>query len=459
MYLYKKRQDYGRVYFHKIRQELFNKNGRYKYRITIYNMRTHFSIKLISGKKNIRKDGSLPVGLVVRKLGKRKIIFLGISAFPEQWNDQFELFETDGRKTKLHPDREKNNEWLGDIKKRCNKILENFDENKVDWTLNQFEQQFLSKSKHTGVEDYFLQHIDKLLNAGKIGNKIAYESTLAMIKLFDAKFGRLMFNDIDLKYIKEFDEYLENERGCGKNTRKYYIKTFRALINKAIKDGVASEATYPFGKNGFSIADLEHETDKRYLPKDYIEKLKTTKIDNFTMQWVRNIFLFSYYCQGMSFVDIASLTKNNIFTFESGKHIVYRRHKTEKKKSKPVKIKISENIQNLLDWFKMNTKIVDDYLTPIVSIPGYEGEQQYRHIKNRYKRYNDHLKSLGDFLGFDGIRLSSYVTRHSYAMRLKNSGIPEDVISEALGHKDLSTTKVYLDSFENDEIAKANEVL
>jgi integrase len=44
-------------------------------------------------------------------------------------------------------------------------------------------------------------------------------------------------------------------------------------------------------------------------------------------------------------------------------------------------------------------------------------------------------------------------------MRLKNSGVSEDVISEALGHKDLATTKVYLDSFGNDEIAIANELL
>ena len=48
---------------------------------------------------------------------------------------------------------------------------------------------------------------------------------------------------------------------------------------------------------------------------------------------------------------------------------------------------------------------------------------------------------------------------HSYAMRLKNSGISEDVISQALGHKSLQTTKIYLDSFGNEVIDKANEVL
>lgn len=96
---------------------------------------------------------------------------------------------------------------------------------------------------------------------------------------------------------------------------------------------------------------------------------------------------------------------------------------------------------------------------PIVSIPDYSEEKLYNHIRDRYRRYNKHLKTLAELLGFEGIKLSSYVSRHSYAMRLKNAGIAEDVISEALGHKDLATTKIYLDSFQKDEIAKANEVL
>ena len=112
-----------------------------------------------------------------------------------------------------------------------------------------------------------------------------------------------------------------------------------------------------------------------------------------------------------------------------------------------------------MNWFSLNTQLVEDYLTPCITIEGYKGEQLYNHIRDRYRRYNKHLKTLGRELKFEGIELSSYMSRHSYAMRLKNSGIPEDVISEALGHKDLSTTKIYLDSFQKDEIAKANEVL
>lgn len=422
-------------------------------------MKKPYSFKLNLSPSNQWVDGAYPVNLVLYKSRKRKRISLGIGAKSQQWNDKFECYEVDKRLKNLHFDRVKLNVWIGSLKERCSEIVREFDKNRVDWTLNQFEKQFLNKSKHSNVEEYFLIHIDKLTNAGKIGNKNAYERTLQILKLFDSQFGRLVFPDIDLKYINKFDEYLRLERGCSNNTIKYYIKTFRALINKAIKDGDASELTYPFGKNGYSISDLQQETDKRYLPSNYIDRLKITELENYTMQWVRNLFLFSYYCQGMSFVDVASLTSNNILVFEGGKYIAYRRHKTEGKNSKIIRIKITEKIQDLLDWFYENTTLIDNYLTPIISMSGYEGEQLYNHVRDRYRKYNKHLKSLGIILKFEGVRLSSYMSRHSYAMRLKNSGIPEDVISEALGHKSLLTTKIYLDSFQKDEIAKANEVL
>ena len=313
------------------------------------------------------------------------MIYLGISAasvevkkrdgtreIKSQWNDTYQRYELDGRK-ELHPDREKLNTWLDELSGRCDDIIKDFEKNKTDWTLNQFENAFLNKSKKTGVESYFLQHIDKLGRAGKIGNKICYERTLKMLKVYDPGFGKLTFNEIDLKYVKGYHDYLQIDRGCVGNTIKYYQKTFRSLLNKAIKDGEASAVTYPFGKNGYSIAELAQETAKRYLPSGYIEELKTAELGTYPLNWCRNLFLFSYYCQGMSFVDIANLTSKNILVFEDGKYIAYRRQKTEGKNSKIIRIKITGHIQNLLDWFRNETRLIGDHLAPVVSIKGYEG--------------------------------------------------------------------------------------
>lgn len=430
-----------------------------------------YSFKLDTSEGHSLKDGSYPVMLVVRKEGRRKTIYMGASAMfveikkkdgrseiKSQWNEKFQRYEVDGRK-ELHPDRIKLNSWLDEMAGRCDDIITEFEKNKIDWTLSQFEQALLNKSKKSGIEAYFLQFIETLDKAGKFGNKKCYESTLDMLKKNDRDFGKRVFNEIDLKYVKKFSEYLDT-RGQSGNTKKYYIKTLRSIMNKAIKDGECSAVSYPFGKDGYSIAALAQETEKRYLPNEYIEKMKTAELQTYPLNWSRNLFLFSYYCQGMAIVDMAAMKTKNIVVGEGGsRYIVYRRQKTESKNAKFIRIKITENIQSILDWAKEDKTRIEDYLLPIVSIGGYEGQKLYTHIKDRYKRYNKHLKKLGEKLKFEGIRLSSYMSRHSYAMRLKNSGIPEDVISEALGHKDLSTTKVYLDSFQNNEVDKANEVL
>lgn len=417
-----------------------------------------FSFKLNGFRDHIKKDGSYPIVLIVRKNGLRKMLVLGLSAFPEQWNEGLQRFEMDKRKKNLHPDRDKNNRWLDEQSTKCENLIKDFDKNKTDWTLNQFEQSFLNKSKKTGIEQYFLQHIEKLSKAGHVGNKICYQNTLNMIKLYDKKFDKRIFSEIDLKYINGFHDYLNGERGCAGNTIKYYMRAFRALLNKAIIDKEASEITYPFGKNGYSVAGLSEETAKRYLPSEYLDKLKTATLETYSLEWSRNLFLFSYFCQGMSFVDMAALSKDSI-KFDSGtKCIVYKRQKTEGK-ARFIYIQISEQIQSLLDWFKNESLLIGDFLVPIVSIEGYEGEELYEHIRNRSKKFNIHLKKLADKLEFKNVKLTSYVSRHSYAMRLKESNVPEDVISEALGHKELSTTKVYLSSFGSKVIADANKNL
>ncbi|RHE36180.1 hypothetical protein DW749_08055 [Bacteroides uniformis] len=49
----------------------------------------------------------------------------------------------------------------------------------------------------------------------------------------------------------------------------------------------------------------------------------------------------------------------------------------------------------------------------------------------------------------------TYVARHSFASVLKKSGVNIALISEALGHSDLATTQIYLDSFDNEQVDEA----
>lgn len=416
------------------------------------------SFKMWIADKYHYKEG-YAIWLVVRKNNKRKVMALGIYAEPHQWNDKLEMFVTDKRVPKLHPDRIYLNEWLTQKKSEILRIIADFDANKIDWTLNQFEQEFFHYSNKGNVKEFFENLIQIYKDTNHIGNANCYSRTLHVLELFDEKLSERVFPEIDVKYVKSFDVFLQ-KRECRGNTRKFYFKTLRAVLNKAIQDGEASETTYPFGKGGFSISSLEEETTKRYLPHDSMLKLKTTVMDNAVLERTRRLFLFSYYCYGISFIDAALLTKKNIIRYNGGNYIVYKRNKTkEAKKVKPIQIKITPEIQELMNWFSANTLLVEDYLLPIVSIAGYKGEQLYNHIRSRFGRNNKNLTNLAKALEITDMKLTSYVSRHTMAMTLQDNQVPREVISQILGHSDLATTNTYLDSFASSVIDEAVKVL
>lgn len=237
------------------------------------------------------------------------------------------------------------------------------------------------------------------------------------------------------------------------------MKTLRAVLNRAILEKEASAETYPFGNGGFAINKLEEETNKRYLTDEDLLLIKNSPQDSPILEYTRKLFLFSYYCFGISFVDMATLTNRNIEKSEYGYHIVYKRQKIRNQRGvKTIKIIVTDEIGEILDWFKKNTALTGDYLVPVVT-KDYTGEELYYHIRSRYVRYNKNLAKLGEALKIDTLKLTSYVSRHTMAMVLQRKSVPREVISQVLGHNNLTTTNVYLDSFETSVVDKVAQLL
>ncbi|WP_418204736.1 integrase, partial [Bacteroides sp.] len=53
----------------------------------------------------------------------------------------------------------------------------------------------------------------------------------------------------------------------------------------------------------------------------------------------------------------------------------------------------------------------------------------------------------------------TYLARHTWATLAKYCQVPEEVISEGLGHSSLEVTRTYLKSFEGEELNRANIVV
>ncbi|MDH6357144.1 phage integrase SAM-like domain-containing protein [Parabacteroides sp. PF5-9] len=413
-----------------------------------------------------------PIKLVIRKNNERKVIALNLYAHPHQWDEDLQRYKT-GRGKDLHPDRTQNNEYLNRKEVQAHDIVEEFDRQKIDWTLTQFEDTFLHKTYQSNVSEFFTKLVSDLKATGHDGNAECYQRTLEMLCIFDSEFNKRIFSEINLKYVRAFDVFLQKPRiskykkggrivqreGCCGNTRKYYHKALRAAYNKAISEGDADERFYPYGgRSKFEVNKLTETTAKRYLSDNYIETIKTTSCENVRLEIARRLFLFSYYCHGISYIDMALLSTKNIYVIDNDKYLVYKRYKLRNNNStKPLYVKITPELEVLIDWFKHNTLLTADYLTPCVT-KDYSHSKLYSHIKNRRGRYNDALKRLGKDLGIE-LNLTTYVSRHSVAMRLRNSNVSTDKISQVLGHGDVKTTEVYLDSFGNRVIDEVVRVL
>lgn len=155
-------------------------------------------------------------------------------------------------------------------------------------------------------------------------------------------------------------------------------------------------------------------------------------------------FMFSFFGQGMSFVDLAYMWKSDI----EGGVIRYRRRKT----GQMVRVSLCSEMRSIIAYFADRTED-SDYLFPIILKCGKPERLQY---ESALRLQNLRLKKLGLNTASVG-RISTHCARHSWATIAKNEKIELAVISEALGHNSESTTRIYLDSFKRKLIEKANE--
>ena len=162
------------------------------------------------------------------------------------------------------------------------------------------------------------------------------------------------------------------------------------------------------------------------------------------LELARDIFLFSFYTRGMSFIDMAHLKKSNL---QNG-ILTYSRKKTGQR----LTILWEELMQEIVDKYKDDSS---EYLLPIL---------RYCDINDR-KQYKLRTKQIGRGLNKIGLRLelkaplTFYVARHSWASIAQDRKVSTDIIREGLGHDNEKTTHIYLASISTSQIDRANQII
>ena len=277
--------------------------------------------------------------------------------------------------------------------------------------------------------------IKELSKNGHSRTAETYYSTLRSFKKF-RKDKDILMQDISRTLIEEYEKFLHDE-GVTMNSSSFYMRILRAVYNRAVDRELIFDAR-PF-RHVYTGVD---KTMKRAIPIEEIKMIKEMMIDKKSKSFARDMFMFSFFTRGMSFVDMAFLKKSDIkFGF-----LTYRRKKTGQLLS--------------IKWEKCMQKIVENnpssdhiYLLPIVDSTKEKQRTQYR---SRQRAINNNLKKIAEELNLD-CNLTMYVARHSWASAALEMEVPIEVISDGMGHTSEKTTRIYLRSIDTRRVDVANE--
>ncbi len=306
--------------------------------------------------------------------------------------------------------------------------------------------------KETDVYVLFSQKIEKLNHQLRVKTGRTYNTTRTALKTF-SKSDSLPIQRITVKFLEDFEQWML-KRNRSITTVGIYCRNIRSVFNDAIADGIVKHESYPFGRRKYQIPT--GRSIKKALRKDDVLKILNYQANNEIEAYSRDMWIFSYLANGMNFTDIANLMKDSIVDG----FLVFNRSKTIRStRSNPILIKvfISKQMHEITQRWSNTDDSNDKYLFPILK-QGMNPEQQANRVELAIRSINYHIGKIAKSVGIDK-KVTTYTARHSFSTVLKRSGASVEFISESLGHQNISTTRHYLDSFEDDEKIKWSEKL
>ena len=349
-----------------------------------------------------------------------------------------------------HPNRIELIALINSLEKEFLDKIRKFNLELKDYTIDSLVDMTLQKLKSTIVEEYIDDLVATLKQEKRMGTAKSNNDCKLMLFKFHIN-RKLTFQEIDYGFLIKWESFMR-KRDFKETSMAVYFRTLRSIINKAINEGIISKACYPF--DNFKVSKFDLKTKKRALSKEDMIKIYNYPVkEGSKLSDCHKIFMFSYFNQGMNYIDIAKLQWSNIS--KSG-IMEYNRQKT----GCSFAIQLGEQSLKILeDYRKLTGYDANNYVFPILNKVIHITPQQ---IQNRLlrviKQVNSNMKVIGKELEIE-TPITTYVARHTYATVLKRSGVSTSIISNALGHESESITQTYLDDFGTDVFFEANKHL
>ena len=325
--------------------------------------------------------------------------------------------------------------------KQREEIVCGLEAGKMDYTLEDLCKCFASIPMQKTVFTFLQEQISRQERMKRLGTAKTYTSAYLRFKEFRTG-NDLTFAQLSPDMIEEYEAWLTN-RGLMQNTIRFYLRTLHTLLYKAVDEGLLSDSNKLFSHVRLAYVP----TTKRAKSAEDVRAIQQLELPpDGILAFARDLFMFSFYTRGMSFVDIAYLKKKDL---KNGQ-LSYCRKKTNQQ----ITIAWEQELQEIVERYSVQTE-GNPYMLPIIKNMD---ETEYVQYKRVQVNVNRALKRIGTMAGLKR-PVTMYVARHSWASIARDMDISISVISEGMGHQSCKTTQIYLDTLDTSKINEANKCI
>lgn len=395
------------------------------------------TFKFILWKYRKKENGEVPIYLRITKNRKPKYVSTGISILSKHWNETKERVRASHSKSKVY--NTKLDEFITDARVKANELKYEGDETSKS-----------IKRKIKGTDSpKFIEYTRELLPTFGYWKKRKYKVLINKIEAFHG--ADLRFNEIDTRFLRKFELWLEEVKENAQNTRSKELGKIRAVLNTAMRDRIIKPDDNPF-LLGYKLKWEKPDVTK--MTWEEVRDFKNVDLEPESLGWIyQQAFLFAMYNDGMRFQDVCNCRWDYIHKGT----LKYRMLKNNKVKV----LKLPDPSLEILEKLERNRsgKFVFPILEPNIK---YDNVTIREAIDSANKTANEQLKKIAkkaELRPHLQKHLTTHVAIHTFTHLADEQGWSITEIQEARKHSKVQTTRDYIGRINGDRLTKKRSKL
>ena len=379
-------------------------------------VRSSFSILFFIRESKARKNGNVPIEVMITVNGERNSFSTGKQIAIEKWDKTKQQVKGKDQET------QNLNNYLKAIKaKLYQKEAELLERGFIITAQILYDAYFdkVESLKERSLFEVFEEHNqeqEKLIGNGV--SKATYWVSVYTIRLLrefvqqKSKREDLYLRELNLNFIQSFHSFLRIDKGMAQNSSTKHLKLLKKIINLSVAN---SYMTF----NPFSTYKVEREP----VDIDFLDEEELRKIINFDtplprLERAKDMFLFGCFT-GLSYIDIKTLTPEHFEKDNTGRIWIKKR-------------RVKTGVLSRIPLLPIAKLILDKY----------KGGEKLLPIQDPAD-INKYLKDIAILCGINK-RICFHTSRHTFASTITlANNISLEVVSKMLGHTNTRMTAHY----------------